>query len=186
MDSTIHNLFIMYLRQGLLVDWLPGQATYTQLINKFNLPEDKHQIFPGYGGPWYQDVHFFFNQNKILTNLELCLTIQEDDVTLPVLLNVPWFSYAHAFTPKTFEDLVVAEQIPCLKATKIGDEEIYPPIYCLDHLGIMPRFQEDPPYRLIQLDMRLLRAFPPLLEYQEIWPKAMSVESRTYLVRSIC
>lgn len=182
MNDNQYHSFVRYLKQGPPIEWRPGQVTYTELVKHFNFAPNDSSQFPKYGEFWFQDLFFWFDANGVLASLELLTIPFEDHVHLPKLLNIEWTEFAHNLTPEIFEELVVKERIPCLKATKIVDEDIYPPIYCLDHLGIMPRFQEEPPYGLVRIDMCLLRSFPPLLGYQEIWPKPYSADSSTYLL----
>lgn len=170
MNNTYYQSMIHYLKHGPQIEWRPGLVTYSEVVEQLGIKTSKKPRFPNYGDSWFQDLYFWFDENEVLASLDLFLEPHEGHTHLPKLLNIEWFHIANKLTPETFEHLVVQEHIPCLKATTIGDDDIYPPIYCLDHLGIMPRFQEEPPYHLMRINMRLSRSFP-ILEYLEIWPK---------------
>jgi len=174
MNQNYHeqrNGFVQFLRQGLHDRVIPGGFTYNQLVQKFNQPPNLECPVGGVPCVWFQDLYFWFDYNYILSSIEICLKPNtEDTQKLPKILNLQWTDYATQLTPETFEGLVIAEHIPCLKATKVLDEEIYPPIYCLDHLGLQPRFEDDGQHNLYAISVSLLRTFPRL-RYEMVWPK---------------
>lgn len=163
--------FVQFLRQGLYDLVIPGGFTYDQIVQKFNLPPTLERPGRGVTCAWFQDLYFWFDDNGLLASVGVRLKpTTEDARNLPKVLNLGWTGFASQLTPQTFEELIIREQIPCLKATKILDEEIYPPIYCLDHLGLMPRFEDEDQYNLYGIDFSLMRTFPRL-RYEMVWPK---------------
>lgn len=165
------SAFAQFLRQGLSDLVIPGGFTFEQIVKKFNLP--KNLEFPGdrVTCAWFQDLNFVFDDHHLLAWIGVVLKpITEYDKTLPKVLNLQWEEFASQLVPETFESLILTEQIPCLKATKILDEEIFPPIYCLDHIGIMPRFEDEGRHNLYCLGISLLRTFPRL-QYEMLWPR---------------
>jgi hypothetical protein len=165
------STFVQFLRQGLHDQVMPGGFTYDQIVQKFNLPSNLDRPARGVTCAWFQDLYFWFGDDNLLASIGIRLKpTTEAAKSLPKALNLQWANFARQLTPETFEALVIAEQIPCLKATKILDEEIYPPIYCLDHLGLMPRFEDEGEHHLYGIDVGLLRDFPRLC-YEMVWPK---------------
>lgn len=165
--------FVTFLRQGLNNGLIPGGLTFEQVLRMFDLPQNIPTPEFGITCAWFQDLQFFFDDNGILFCFQLPLKSFNAEQNLPKALNLEWGNFAAELTPETFEELVTAELIPCMKATMIMDEQIYPAIYCLDHLGIMPRFADNAPHKLEYIMVRLIRNFP-MLDYESIWPPTES------------
>ena len=173
MNQNYHDqrrAFVQFLRQGLHNQIIPGEFTYEQILQKFNITQASEPVVRGFTYAWFQDLFFWFDENGLLASMSVRLKSNTHrGQALSKALALQWVDFASQLTPETFEELVVDEHIPCLKATMISDEEIYPPIYCLDHLGLMPRFEDEGQHNLYAINICLLRDFPRL-SYKTIWP----------------
>ncbi|MEZ4711503.1 MAG: hypothetical protein R3A44_30195 [Caldilineaceae bacterium] len=164
-------LFVQFLRQGLHHQIIPGEFTYDQILNKYNIPHPSEPVIRGFSYTWFRDLYFHFDDDALLASIGIRIKPSTSEIEkLPRALDFQWLDFAGQLTPETFEQLVIDEHIPCLKATQILDEEIYPPIYCLDHLGLMPHFEDEGHYNLDSINICLVRDFPRL-SYSTIWPK---------------
>jgi hypothetical protein len=176
--------FIKFLRMGLHDRLIPGGHTYAQILQMFDLsPAEYPQPREGVTYSWFQDVVFYFDENGILLKIEIWLKRRtKSSDSLPKAFNLTWTEYAAKLTPAAFEQLVVEEMIPCLKATHLANGvEIDEPFYCLDHLAIKARFQQTGKQHLFRLDLSLYRHMPGFV-FRKLWPTEHQSDPVTFRI----
>ena len=167
-----HRLdFAHFLRNGFELAKLLG-LPFDDVKSKMSIP--KHAKMPEFGleTDWFQDLSFWFDENGNLISIELLLTVSPHRRGSPCLLNYTWFESASKFVPNVFEKFLIEEKIPCLRTSTEAGSIFIPPIYILDRVGMMPRFDKNKEHLLESIDMRLMRDFPRA-NYVPVWPREL-------------